>query len=105
MFHNLYPCWHFVKLVILKAGLPESPEELTKRITRGFIVELLNVVIINPIIQVGDNSQQQHWTHSCYQMLLCYLGTGIENQDRETMSNNRDDLFGHLTNPWLTWCS
>lgn len=35
-----------------KAGLPESAEELTKRITRGFIVELLNVVIINPIIQV-----------------------------------------------------
>ena len=38
---------------VTKAGLPESPEELTKRITRGFIVELLNVVIINPIIQVG----------------------------------------------------
>ena len=46
-------------IVVLKAGLPESPEELTKRITRGFIVELLNVVIINPIIQVGDDRQQQ----------------------------------------------
>ena len=101
MFHNLYPCWHFVKLiVILKAGLPESPEELTKRITRGFIVELLNVVIINPIIQVGDDrQQQQNWTHSCYQVLLCYLGIGIENHDRETMSNNRDNLVGQLTNP------
>ena len=70
MFHNLSSYWHFVKLiVVLKAGLPESPEELTKRITRGFIVELLNVVIINPIIQVGDDRQkQQNWTHSCYQI-------------------------------------
>ena len=80
-------------IVVLKAGLPESPEELTKRITRGFIVELLNVVIINPIIQVGDDrQQQQNWTHTCYQMLLCYLGTGIDKQDRDTMSNNRDYL-------------
>ena len=38
-----------------KAGLPESVEDLTKSITRGFIVELLNVVIINPIIQVGTS--------------------------------------------------
>ena len=94
-------------IVVLKAGLPESPEELTKRITRGFIVELLNVVIINPIIQVGDNTQQQqqNWTHSCYQMLLCYLGTGKDKQDKETMSNNRDYLVGQTANPWLTWSS
>ena len=50
--------WYETKCELLKiaqkAGLPESPEELTKRITRGFIVELLNVVIINPIIQVGN---------------------------------------------------
>ena len=48
-----------VKLEIMnyaqKAGLPESVEDLTKSITRGFIVELLNVVIINPIIQVGTS--------------------------------------------------
>ena len=61
-----------VKLEIMnyaqKAGLPESVEDLTKSITRGFIVELLNVVIINPIIQVGTSLRKiksiYHWLTS-----------------------------------------
>jgi len=46
---------------LTQAGLPESPEELTKRITRGFIVELLNVVIINPIIQIPAPPSLRNW--------------------------------------------
>jgi len=46
---------------LAQAGLPEDPEELTKLITRGFIIELLNVVIINPIIQIPAPPALRNW--------------------------------------------
>ena len=61
--------------IVKQAGLPESPEELTKRITRGFIVELLNVVIINPIIQVGMYGNHQHVIYSKRDFFISEIST------------------------------
>jgi len=42
-------------------GLPETQTQLTKMITRGFIVEMFNVVVINPIITIPNPPELRNW--------------------------------------------
>jgi len=42
-------------------SLPEDLQEFAKIIKRGFIVEFLNVVVINPIIQIPNPPELRNW--------------------------------------------